>query len=272
MAKLEKTQMRPITPPPTPQKSVHFDVPRRRAQSALPHSTFHPFDGPGRREQSASPQRTEATTYDRPTSAQGAGVQQQSWKPQEYPYRTGGSGQGYGPRVPRGDTSWSQPMDRGRLQEQNPVTRPYRSSSQSGAGYYNSPGQQGAGKTFNNCNTIIVTLMVNNVGPFECVLDTGAYGSVIDKNFAQKHGFKIHPLTPDDSTYFTTADNTTVRAEGIVTLEISLGCMVLETDFHVFKNLSADLLVGNEFFQENEVKIDYKQKQRKKEGPQGKRG
>jgi len=34
--------------------------------------------------------------------------------------------------------------------------------------------------------------------------------------------------------------------------------MVLETDFHVFKNLSADLLVGNVFFQENEVKIDYK--------------
>ena len=100
--------------------------------------------------------------------------------------------------------------------------------------------------------------MVNKLGPFECVLDTGAYGSVIDKKFAQKHGFKIHPLTPDDSTYFTTADETTVRAEGIVTLDISLDCGVLETDFHVFKNLSADLLIGDEFCQKNEVQIDYK--------------
>ena len=76
-------------------------------------------------------------------------------------------------------------------------------------------------KSDRNCNNINVVL--NGKGPFQCVIDTGAYRSCIEMNFAKLNGFYIHKLGPGDNNFFTIADKSMVRAEGIVKLVMSQG-------------------------------------------------
>ena len=100
-------------------------------------------------------------------------------------------------------------------------------------------------------------VILNNT-EIKAIIDTGAATNILTNSLAQK--LKIKP-TQSSKTYFTIANGKREASLGKTQIEIELGEYIIPLNVEIIESFKADLLLGTEFLNQIQGKIDFEKRE-----------